>query len=78
MEQRFPNLTITYTTPLLPATEVGDPTAGGYRGGTRADYTCPPTYGVSGQSFDLCQQTLELGVLLSVEWDIQSRTCESK
>ena len=80
LEEQFPLaiFNITYTTPLLPALHEGDPPAGGYRGGTRADYTCPPTYGVSGQSFDLCQQNLDFGVLDSVFWNIGSRTCESK
>ncbi len=78
LEEQFPIFTISYTTPLLPAIHEGDPPAGGYRGGTRADYTCPPSYGVSGQSFDLCQQNLEFGVLISVNWDIRDQTCESK
>ncbi len=78
MEELFPTVTITYTTPLLPATEVGDPTAGGYRGGTRAVYTCPAGLRIFGQTSDLCQENLELGVLVSVNWDIRNRYCESK
>ncbi len=78
MEELFPLLTITYTTALLPAIHEGDPPAGGYRGGTRAEYTCPPGLDISGHSFDLCQQSTEFGVLISVEWDIRDRFCESK
>ncbi len=77
LEEQFPIFTISYTTPLLSALHKGDPPAGGYRGGTRADYTCP-MFDVSGQSF--CQQNLEFGVLVSVNWDIRIRnlTCQSK
>ncbi len=78
MEELFPTFTITYTTPLLPATEVGDPPAGGYRGGTRAVYTCPPDLRIFGQTSDLCQQNFQFGKLDNVNWDIRNRYCESK
>ncbi len=79
MEELFPPaiFNIEYSTNIVRTNE--DPPASGYSGGTRAEYTCSlPMFGVSGQSFDLCQQNLEFGVLISVNWDIRNRTCESK